>query len=167
MPDPEWEPYLEDFHIELVDPSAGLLVLSPIGQGRIFDDDSGLELTTVDDQVCPTPLGQQPTPSAAPAEPETCGWDNGDIWPFVRIVRNRFTEEPVSVWIDTVDGTAVHGVDYVAVHTAVTIEPGRATEQITVPLLSRKASTRSFSVQISQAIVVDGAARVVIGGPPA
>jgi hypothetical protein len=80
------EAALEDFGVQLVNPSPAVTVERGTAQGRILDDDAGTQAVLVDDQSCPA--GQAPTAAQMPqawpsAEHAVCEMGHGNI-AFVR-----------------------------------------------------------------------------------
>ncbi|MEV4416834.1 Calx-beta domain-containing protein [Catellatospora sp. NPDC049609] len=176
------EPLLEDFTVTLGNPSQHVRVVSPVGRGRIFDDDTQLRAATIDHRLClleprtspppPTPL-PSPSPSSKPdpdpgwgTTPTPCTIESGNIvsTPFGL---NTPATAGQTVHFRTSDADLVAGLDYVAVDRTITIPAGATTVVIPIQLLPHAftQSGKHFDVVISSysaGEVVSGTARVTV-----
>lgn len=178
------EALLEDFTVTLTGPSQNVRVVSAVGRGRIFDDDTQLRAATIDHRLClleprtsappPTTL-PSPSPSPSPKPDPDPGWgtpptpctiESGNIIssPFGL---NTPLSADATVHFRTSDADLVAGLDYVAVDRVVTVLAGATTVVVPIQLLPH-AFTRSgghFDVVISSysaGQVVSGTARVTV-----
>jgi hypothetical protein len=144
------EATLEDLTVRLTAPSAGVAVLHGTGNGRIIDDDGPGPSWVLDDGTVPM-LGHGYFCANPPPEPPE-------------------PPKPLTLVWQTGDGTAVAGVDYLAVTDRVQTLPAGATRiELDLTLLPRPAGTPSrwFTVRIvavSAGTVVDAVAVVTLDG---
>jgi hypothetical protein len=150
---------IEDFAVVLTEPTPGLRLGRPTGQGRILDDDVDF-LVATDDVDCP------PVTPNLPMEVH-----GGSIMCDDFLLVNRPSTAPVTVRWSTQDGTAVAGVDFVAETDQKLVLPAGQT-QIRIPIryLRRPSDTPSrwFSVQLtasSSGTIVDPVSVITLGGP--
>ncbi|WP_155368068.1 Calx-beta domain-containing protein [Catellatospora vulcania] len=175
------EALLEDFTVTLNNPSQFVRVVSPVGRGRLFDDDTQLRAATVDDRLClleprtspPPPPSPLPSPSAKP-DPDPgagttatpCTVESGNIMPTPFGVNTALATDQ-TVRFQTFDGDLVAGLDYVAVDRTVTVPAGATTVIVPIQLLPRAFTQngKHFNIVISSysaGQVVSGSARVTV-----
>ncbi len=172
------EALLEDFAVTLSSPSQHVRVVSPVGRGRIFDDDTQIRAATVDHRLClleprtsappPSPL---PSPSTKPdpdtgTSPTPCTIESGNIISTPFGINTPLTAD-ATVHFRTSDADLVAGLDYVAVDRTITIPAGATTVGVPIQLLPHAftQSGKHFDVVISSysaGQVVSGTARVTV-----
>jgi hypothetical protein len=145
---------LEDFTVELTDPSPGIQISTSTGHGRILDDDDLWLTWVVDDGIC---------------DPREClTFDVHDKWHPIQLNVAFVSTSPVTVHWSTADGTAHAGEDFVGVTNQLVTVPAGA-DGIGLPVrFLPAASAGSFSVRIfapSAGRIVDGTAVITIGRP--
>ncbi|WP_117213172.1 Calx-beta domain-containing protein [Allorhizocola rhizosphaerae] len=130
------EAALEDFGVQLVNPSSAVTVQLGTAQGRILDDESATQAVVVDDQYCPAgSVGAQAMPSVGLT---ACEMGNGNItFEAVRILVDR----QLTIRARTFDMTMLAGRDYLAVDRYVTFEPGQFVARIAVEVSPGSSGT--------------------------
>jgi len=147
---------IEYFRVTLTSLSGGVRVASTTGVGRLFDEDSGPRLATVDSRVClvtgsPEKVGcslPSGTMSGQPVGTETIEPGHIIVMPVTLNAPNG-TDQSVNV--DTFDGTLLAGLDYEPVHSRVTIPAGTTVVFVQVRLLPHAFTQNGkyFNVQVS------------------
>lgn len=183
VPDGLVEDALEDFRMRLHRPSAGVSLTAGIGLGRILDDDAPEPGWAVDDRPCgdltpnqectclpqlarePISIPDSTAQRWVQAEPggslDRCA---AELWLSAPL------PEPASVRWSTRDGTAVAGVDYVAVtNQLLKVPAGTPTVDLPVEILPPRPGmpARWFTIQVNAVVpgaVADPVAVVVL--PP-
>jgi hypothetical protein len=176
--DGQAEALLEDFAVTLGSPSQNVRVVSPVGRGRIFDDDAQLQAATIDHRLCLLePRGTGPAPTVLPspsAKPDPdpgptaspCTVESGNIIQIAFSINTAAAVEQ-TVHIRTSDGDLHAGLDYVAVDRTVTIPAGATGGTVPVELLPHAFTQngKHFDAILSSysaGLVVSGTARVTV-----
>lgn len=174
------EDLLEDFTVTLTDPSQNVRVVSPVGRGRIFDDDTAIRAATIDSRLClleprtsppaptppPSPL---PSPSTKPDPGTTatpCSIEPGNIVSVPFGINTPLTADQ-TVHFRTSDGSLIAGLDYLPVDRTITIPAGSTVVHVGIQLLPHAFTQngKHFNVTISSysaGPVVSGSARVTV-----
>ncbi|BCJ76932.1 hypothetical protein CS0771_64760 [Catellatospora sp. IY07-71] len=175
------EALLEDFTVTLGNASQNVRIVSPVGRGRIFDDDTQVRAATIDHRLClleprtsppPTTL-PSPSPTAKPdpdpgsGTPATpCTIESGNIISSPFGLNTPLTAD-ATVHFRTSDGDLIAGLDYVPVDRTITIPAGATTVLVPIQLLPHAFTQdgKHFTVAISSfsgGQVVSGTARVTV-----
>ncbi|HZM78334.1 MAG TPA: Calx-beta domain-containing protein [Candidatus Limnocylindrales bacterium] len=165
--DPATEASIEDFTVTLTSQSQYIHVAQGIGRGRILDDDRPEWDWAIDGQIC-FPIYVVPVPGKPGKVVYSCDDLRPD--PYSPVAINKPLQQATTLHWETLNGTAIAGVDFVGVTDQVqTVAAGATKVLLPVKLLPHPPGTptRWFEVRIfgiSQGVVVDDIALVVISG---